>query len=97
MVHFIHLPLQGLIYISVAKGQYVIVSRFRFYRDANFIAARGIISRFLGILNLVQLTVGDLIVLNIEHNLVLLLQGLHIFLNFLLHNTELLKSSTVFS
>ena len=60
-------------------------------RDANVIAALGIISCFLDIRYLVKLTVVSELLGQIEHDLVLLLQGINMFLNFIFGLVELLS------
>ena len=97
MVRIVHFLLQGLLSLSVTKGLYSGGFRVQFDIDATVVAARGIIARFLGILDLFQITVRARLLGQLEHHLVLLFQCLHLFVYFLLGLAEILDSSIAFS
>ena len=53
-------------------------------RDHTFTTSRGIISIFLDLLDIVHLTAGAGLIGYLEHNIVLILQCLHLFVNFVI-------------
>ena len=96
MVRLVNFLIQWLISLSFTKVRDRGLSRVQFARDATVVADRGIISRFIDILVLVQIAVVDGLLGHLEQHLVLLLWGLHLFVYFHLSLEEILDSSIAF-
>ena len=96
MIQPVNLYLQGIHYILFTNKKYRRVDIFLDNRDANVVAAQGIISPFLDILDIVHITAYAGILGHIEQHLFLLLQDLYLFLIFL-KLAELIYSGIAFS
>ena len=77
MIQLVSFPIQVIPSLSVTK-----VLGGRVARSATVISNKIIIARFLDIFGLVQLESGAGILVQLEQYLVMIIQGLHLFINF---------------
>ena len=97
MFHLVILPLHGILSLYVANGPYQGVARFRVTRDATAVDDRGIIARFLDLIYLFQLTAVYGLLFHLENHLIMILQGLNLFVHVFLSIVELLSRIILFS
>ena len=96
MVQLVNLPLQCIIYLLVTKGRYERVARFRVARDDTSVSSRVIIACVIDILGIFELISGYGLLVQIEQHIVIIIQGLRMFIHIPLGFAEILYSSITF-